>query len=411
MLVLSIGRHFKVEESLQQQALTVTQLNRTVYQLLASTFTNIWVEGEISNLSQPSSGHLYFSLKDQNAQVRCALFRTRRNRLNFNPEDGMHVLVRGNVSLYEPRGDYQLIVEHMEETGDGKLKQAFEQLLKKLKAEGLFEPENKKPLPILPTTIGVITSPSGAAIRDILSVLKRRFSAVPIIIYPVLVQGDQAAKQIVQAIELANIRKDADCLILARGGGSLEDLWPFNEEIVARAIFASKIPIISGVGHEVDITIADLVADYRAATPSAAAEHAVPDGVEWVQRFLHYARRLQQQIQTILKHAHLVVANYQNRIQHPGRRLQLFAQQLDHFEQALQSSMKQKIFAKKSQLINLSRALDAISPLATLDRGYAIVTHADQIVREALTLQVGDEITARLAKGRLVSRISEIVKD
>ena len=279
-----------------QNILTVTQLNRATSQLLDNHFLSIFVEGEISNFSAPSSGHLYFSLKDANAQVRCAMFKSQQRRLSFTPSNGKQVVIKARVSLYEPRGDFQLIVEHIEEAGDGALRRAFEALKIKLTAEGLFDTAHKNALPLLPQAIGIITSPTGAAIRDIITVLRRRFTAIPVIIYPVSVQGNNAKHEIVKAISLANERNECDVLILGRGGGSLEDLWAFNEEIVARAIFSSTIPIISAVGHETDITIADFVADHRAATPSAAAEHASPDQQEWLTRFNYLENHLKQQL-------------------------------------------------------------------------------------------------------------------
>ena len=241
-----------------------------------------WVEAEISNFSRPSSGHWYFSLKDANAQVRCAMFRQRNMLCAFTARDGQKVLVRARIGLYEPRGEFQLIVEHMEDAGLGALKRQFEELRARLKAEGLFSAERKRPLPALPRRIGVITSPSGAAVRDILHVLARRFPAVAVMIYPVAVQGAQASAEIIAALELACRRAECDVLILARGGGSLEDLWAFNDERLARAIVASSIPVVSGVGHEIDFTIADFAADVRAPTPSAAAELVVPDADEWL---------------------------------------------------------------------------------------------------------------------------------
>src|SRR5690606_31569338 len=248
----------------------VSQLNRRAKQLLETHLPLLWVEGELSNVSQPSSGHWYFTLKDDQAQVRCAMFRNRNMLVRFKPQQGQQVLLRARVSLYEGRGDYQLIAEHMEEAGAGALQRAYEELKQKLAAEGLFSDDLKQPLPSLPRHIGVITSPTGAAIRDILHVLARRFPAIPVTVLPVAVQGKEAAPQIVKAIQLANRADLFDVLILARGGGSLEDLWPFNEEVVARAIHASKLPIVSAVGHEVDFTIADFVADLRAPTPSVA---------------------------------------------------------------------------------------------------------------------------------------------
>ncbi|HEU4485077.1 MAG TPA: exodeoxyribonuclease VII large subunit, partial [Povalibacter sp.] len=258
-----------------------TRLNREARTLLERGFPVLWIEGEMSNLSRPSSGHWYFSIKDEGAQLRCAMFRQRNLLARFTPRDGQVVLLRGRISLYEPRGDYQFLVDHIEEAGEGALRRRFELLKTRLAAEGLFATERKRPLPKHPARIGVVTSPSGAAIRDVLHVLRRRFCSIPVLIYPVPVQGAGAATQIAAAIRLASARADCDVLILARGGGSLEDLWSFNEEVVARAIAACTIPIVSGVGHEVDFTIADFVADLRAPTPSGAAELVAPDCKEW----------------------------------------------------------------------------------------------------------------------------------
>jgi exodeoxyribonuclease VII large subunit len=275
-----------------EEIFTISRLNREIRFLIEGTFSYMWVEGEVSNFVSPHSGHWYFSLKDEAAQVRCAMFRPQNRRILLGLKDGMHVLAKVRPSLYEGRGEFQLIVETLEEVGIGKLQKAFEQLKKKLSDKGLFDPIHKKSLPSIPRSIGIVTSPTGAAIRDILHVLKRRYAFAPIIIYPTLVQGDKAAAQIVKAIQLANQRQECEVLVLARGGGSLEDLWPFNEEQVAQAIFASRIPIITGVGHEIDFTIADFVADIRAPTPSAAAELITPDCMDLITRFLQTEQRL-----------------------------------------------------------------------------------------------------------------------
>jgi exodeoxyribonuclease VII large subunit len=444
----------------QRNILTVTQLNRATNQLLDSHFLSVLVEGEISNLAQPSSGHLYFSLKDANAQVRCAMFRTLQRRLGFKPENGKQVVVKAQVSLYEPRGDFQLIVEHIEEAGDGALRRAFEALKLKLSEEGLFDTANKQSLPALPKTIGVITSPSGAAIRDILIVLRRRFSAIPVIIYPVTVQGYNAKYEIARAIALANEQKQCDVIILGRGGGSLEDLWAFNEEMVARAIFASAIPIISAVGHETDVTIADFVADLRAATPSAAAEHATPDQLEWLSRFVQLETRLEQLLQRKLsqKQQSLVWLSKRLQQQHPGQKLVRNAQRMDELElrlnQAVQTRLrhgknlieakiatlwqynpgviinnykqKQDYLSKRlitvfhhkldhlnQRLLNQSQTLHAVSPLATLNRGYALVIHqpSGQIIRSINQLRPGDKVETRLAEGHFTSQISSVERD
>ena len=443
--------------STQRNILSVTQLNRATNQLLEEHFLSVLVEGEISNLAQPSSGHLYFSLKDANAQVRCAMFRTQQRRLGFKPENGKQVVVKAQVSLYEPRGDFQLIVEHIEEGGDGALRRAFDALKLKLSEEGLFDTANKQSLPSLPKTIGVITSPSGAAIRDILTVLQRRFSAIPVIIYPVAVQGNNAKYEIARAIALANEHQQCDVIILGRGGGSLEDLWAFNEEIVARAIFASTIPIISAVGHETDVTIADFVADLRAATPSAAAEHATPDQQEWLSRFVYLEAQLQQQLQRKLsqKQQSLVWLTKRLQQQHPGQKLARNAQRMDELELRLNQAMqtilrhgknlveaklatlwqyspvvtinnykqKQDYLSKRlitvtrhklenlnQRLLNQSQTLHAVSPLATLNRGYALVIHqpSGEIIRSIKQLRPGDKVETRLAEGRFTSQISAI---
>ncbi|MGE5241377.1 MAG: exodeoxyribonuclease VII large subunit, partial [Bacteroidota bacterium] len=271
---------------------TVARLNREARAMLEGGFPPLWIEGEISNLSRPASGHLYFSLKDAQAQVRCAFFRQYQRTRGAALKDGLHVLARARVSLYEGRGDFQLIVEYLEEAGEGALRRAFDALKLRLAQEGLFDAAHKKPLPRLPRRVGIITSTSGAVLHDILTTLKRRFPAIAILVHPVPVQGEGAAERIAAAIRVAGQRRDCDALILARGGGSLEDLWPFNEEIVARAIHACPVPIVSGVGHETDFTIADMAADARAPTPTAAAEMLSPDQQEWLAQFARLENRL-----------------------------------------------------------------------------------------------------------------------
>lgn len=440
--------------------MTVTELNRAASLLLGEYFMTVLVEGELSNLSAPSSGHLYFSLKDANAQVRCAMFRNQQRRLGFKPENGKHVVVKAQVSLYEPRGDYQLIIEHIEEAGDGVLRRAFEMLKLKLSKEGLFDLASKRSLPALPAAIGVITSPSGAAIRDILTVLKRRFAAVPVIIYPVAVQGENAKYEIAKAIATANTHLQCDLIILGRGGGSLEDLWAFNEEIVARAIFASEIPIISAVGHETDVTIADFVADLRAATPSAAAEHATPDQQEWLARFIAWEARLQQQMQRKLRQKQQALDWLSQRLQqqHPGQKMARNANRLNELKLRLNKAMhiklrldknlletktaalwqrnpavtinshkQQQMYLRKrlmtiiihrleqlsQRLSSTSQTLHAVSPLATLNRGYALVIQlpSGQIIRSTDQLNQGDTVETRLAQGRFISEIQILKED
>lgn len=435
---------------------SVSQLNSLARQLLTTAFDNILVTGEISNLSSPASGHLYFTLKDAKAQIRCALFRN-RNTPNFNLVNGLQVTVRAQVSLYEPRGDYQLIVNAIESEGTGDLKRDFELLKTRLAAEGLFNSEHKQPLPLLPRAIGVITSPTGAAIRDILSVLQRRFPAIPVIIYPTSVQGQTAKSAIVAAIHSANERQECDVIILARGGGSLEDLWAFNEEIVARAIFHSNIPIITGIGHEIDFTIADFVADLRAATPSAAAEHAVPEQREWLQRWKqldnlliqrfqskrqqyqqradwldkrlqqqhpqqqllrnaqtldHLELRLQNALQTRLQRLQAKINQQQAKLwQHsPSAKISRYQQQQHFLWQRAQQAIKQTLARDHQKLAAQAQTLQALSPLATLERGYAIVqrTPNDEVITNSQTLKIGDLLQTRFAQGRMISQVQEI---
>lgn len=487
-----------------REVYTPSRLNKEARLMLERGFSALWVEGEISNLSRPSSGHWYFSLKDDAAQLRCAMFRQKNMLIRFTPKDGMHVRIRGRVSLYEARGDYQFLVDHIEEAGEGALRRQFELLKAKLAAEGLFAAERKRPSPTMPRRIGVITSPTGAAVRDVLNILRRRFCSIPVLIYPVPVQGAAAAPQIAAAIRLASRRAECDVLILARGGGSLEDLWAFNEEVVARAIFDCSIPIVSGIGHEVDYTIADFVADVRAPTPSGAAELVAPDCTEWSRRFDHAWRRMAAALQRRLARQLERMAWVDRRFAqvHPGIELRQRAQRLDDLEQRLTRALKHRLFAQRSALaddtarlrhasplLRLSNArarlqaaqvnlenglrhemlrqratlrdriarlrhaaptlrlaqararvasqegtlprlmrkrlaalgsrcdiaggrLNAVSPLATLQRGYAIVTNeAGRVVTDASSLQVGDVLDARLAQGTVRARVIDPRKE
>jgi exodeoxyribonuclease VII large subunit len=432
---------------------SVSQLNRRAKQLLETHLPLIWVEGEISNFARPSSGHWYFTLKDDQAQVRCAMFRGRNQQVRFNPQQGQQVLLRARVSLYENRGDYQLIAEHMEEAGAGALQRAFEALKHKLAQEGLFDPARKRPIPALPRHIGVITSASGAAVRDILTVLQRRFPSIPVTLVPVPVQGKEAAPAIVEALSLANRSGLFDVLILGRGGGSLEDLWPFNEEVVARAIAASDLPVVSAVGHEVDVTIADFVADLRAPTPSAAAELVVPDASEWLVRFRSYEQRLTHLTRRRLQAEQHHLQHLSKRLRHPGERLQQQSQCLDSLELRLRRVMQQRLGQARQRLDNLAarqkaqrpepqlrqwqtrieqlrqrlnrqmqqtlkqqrqrlseagRLLHGVSPLNTLERGYAIVHNdAGEVIRDSAQVKPGERIRTRVAAGEILSRVEE----
>ena len=345
----------------ERDVLSVSQLNARARQLLEDVFPRIWVEGELSNLARPSSGHLYFSLKDDRAQIRCALFRQHASRLKVAMKDGLQVRARGRVSLYEGRGDYQLIVDSIEPAGDGALRKAFEALKAKLQAEGLFEQSLKRPLPAHPQRIGVITSASGAAVRDIISVFQRRAPFIELVIVPSAVQGREAAPQLVRALQQAD-RAGFDALIVSRGGGSLEDLWPFNEEMVARAIADCQTPTISAVGHETDISISDFVADVRAPTPSAAAELLSPDTQALLRQVEQLERRLLQRLRERLGRARLQLDNLRQRLRHPGERLAQQAQRLDELELRLRRALTQQLTQQQQQLTHLRTRLQTQHP-------------------------------------------------
>jgi len=438
---------------------SVSRLNQEVRALLEMRFPLIWLEGEISNLARPASGHCYFSLKDAGAQVQCALFRQRAVLVRDPLRNGQQVLVRARISLYEPRGSFQLIIEHLEDAGTGALWRAYEALRWRLEQEGLFATARKRPLPRLPRRLGVITAPTGAALRDVLSVLRRRFPALPILLYPTAVQGDGAAEQIAQTIDLAGQRRECDLLLLTRGGGSLEDLWAFNEERVARAIVASPIPIVCGVGHETDVSIADFAADLRAPTPSAAAELISPDRQEWQAQFAALQTRLttalRRRLADLRQRLNWLEQNLARR--QPGRRLLERAQRLDELEQRLQqalyrrlerlrlrltgldtrlrahtpiprirqaehhrqalaqrleTAMQHRLDHAAQQLGSAARALHAVSPLQTLERGYALVQRQSdgEIIRRAAQLQPGEKIEAVLSEGRLLCRVETVQK-
>ncbi len=447
----------QTQDAGQRQILSVSALNRQAKNLLEVSFPSIWVEGELSNLARPRSGHWYFTLKDAGAQVRCAMFRGNNSRVRFQPSEGQQVLIRARVSLYEGRGDYQLIAEHMEEAGAGALQRAFEELKARLAAEGLFAQENKRPLPNMPQHIAVVTSPTGAAIRDILTVFRRRFPALKITVVPTAVQGNEAAQQIVYALHQATNLPNVDAIIVGRGGGSIEDLWPFNEEAVARAIAQCPIPIVSGVGHEVDFTIADFVADHRAATPSAAAEILSPDQQELGNMVNGYRQMLVRHISQRLQREKQQLDHLRLRLRHPGDRLREQGQRLDDLElrlhqaienklhraesrlgnarerlhqhtplntlqrmntlqQQLDQRLKQAITARlqnlRNRLINQIAQLDAYSPLATLQRGYAIVQNDEgRVITSHDQAKPGDEVQTRLAQGRLTCRVEHSVPD
>jgi exodeoxyribonuclease VII large subunit len=436
-----------------RQVLTVSELTSRIRDLLAKNFTDIIVQGEISNCHEAQSGHVYFTLKDDRAQIRCVFFKQQQRGVKFRPEDGLQVTVRGSLSVYEQRGEYQIYVEKIEPVGLGALQLAFDQLKKRLEAEGLFDPARKKPLPLLPSRIGLITSPRGAAVRDVVRVLTRRFPNVHLTVFPVRVQGEGAAEEIVKALKFFNTRKIADVLLLARGGGSLEDLWAFNEEIVARAICDSQIPIISGIGHETDFTIADFVADVRASTPSAAAELVVQTRREFDKhiadllgalaeqmryRILVLSRRvhdlsarrsfrrpldlLRQQRQRAdemtarlalglgarleqsrkrFNTAHLRIVSFDFRMKIAAFRLRLEKRAAD-----LGVRAERLLRAKRERLARLALQLEERSPLKVLERGYAIATDASgAVLRDAARVQIGDAVSLQLHRGRLTTEV------
>ncbi|MGR4049606.1 exodeoxyribonuclease VII large subunit [Kosakonia cowanii] len=432
---------------------TVSRLNQTVRSLLERELGQVWISGEISNFTQPASGHWYFTLKDDTAQVRCAMFRNSNRRVTFRPQHGQQVLVRANITMYEPRGEYQIIVESMQPAGEGLLQQKYEQLKAKLAAEGLFDQQFKNPLPSPAHCVGVITSKTGAALHDILHVLKRRDPSLPVVIYPTAVQGEDAPAQIVRAIALANSRNECDVLIVGRGGGSLEDLWSFNDERVARAIFASRIPVVSAVGHETDVTIADFVADLRAPTPSAAAEVVSRNQLELLRqvqamqqrlemgmdyylagrnrRFAQLHHRLQQQHpQLRLARQQTVLDRLQQRMHHAldtqlkraNTRQQRVLQRLNHhnpqprihraqtrvqqLEYRLSQSIRDRLGSTRERFGTALTHLEAVSPLATLARGYSVTTATDgKVLKQTKQVKAGDTLTTRLNDGWVESEV------
>lgn len=438
---------------------TVSRLNTTVRQLLEKEMGLVWLSAEISNFTQPASGHWYFTLKDDGAQVRCAMFRNSNRRVTFRPQHGQQVLVRANITLYEPRGDYQLIIESMHPAGEGLLQQQFELLKTKLASEGLFEPQHKQALPDPAKQVGVITSSTGAALHDVLRVLHRRDPSLPIVIYPTVVQGVDAPAAIVRAIEVANLRNECDVLIVGRGGGSLEDLWSFNDERVARAIFASRIPIVSAVGHETDVTIADFVADLRAPTPSAAAEIVSRNQIELLRQLQAQQQRMEMAMDYYLARQQRLFSRLDHRLQqqHPQLRLarqqtalyrlqqrlddaidtrlrtatrqqdrltqRLNAQQpqqrLFHAQQSLQNchyrlqqSMEKLLNRDKQRFGTLAAQLEGVSPLATLARGFSVTTDtAGQVVKNRGQLHEGDLLRTRLDDGWVESQVTKLLPE
>ncbi len=431
----------------QNKAITVSELNRQVKRLLETSYNHVWVSGELSSFARPGSGHWYFSLKDDRAQIRCAMFKGFNQRLKFQPKEGDQVIIRAKASLYEGRGDYQLIVEDMEPAGLGQLQAAFEALKLKLSQEGLFDPAAKKPLPKMARKVAVVTSATGAVIHDIITVCQKRFPALDIVLLPVRVQGDGSAEEVASAIEFVNTHQLADVMIVGRGGGSLEDLWAFNEEVVARAIYASTIPVVSAVGHEVDYTIADLVADYRAATPSAAAEAITPDQFELMQhidqqqrrlqfvfdnalqrlqqrlnnnaqrlvspqqaladkasRIVELKQRLEQRLKTTLQFAQQTAQSQYNALLqfNPQQQLGFRQDHVANLQRRLHDGQQKQLNEQKHRLSIAAQTLHTASPLATLGRGYSITQNAQQdVIRNPEQVSAGETLTVRLQEGQL----------
>jgi len=396
---------------MEKHIYTITEITRNIRDILENNLPDLWLEGEVSNLRLPSSGHLYFTLKDKEAQLKCVMFRHLNQSLKFELKDGMLVIAHGGISVYERRGDYQLLVETLEPKGLGALQLAFEQLKKKLEKEGLFSAEHKKPIPFLPRKIGIVTSPTGAAIRDILNIIKRRFSRVEIVINPVRVQGEGAAEEIAAAIrEFEEIGK-IDVLIVTRGGGSIEDLWAFNEEAVARAIFHSPIPIISAVGHEIDYTIADFTADLRAPTPSAAAELVVAEEDKLVER-VHSAReRIMLSIDTYLSKLTDKVETLHKGYGFRGfeDKLRQYAQQIDDLGENLSLRMEKTLQLRKSRLENMTGRLTTLDPESVLRRGYSLTFKLPgrTIIRDIAGIEEGDLVEVKVQHGSFISKVEE----
>lgn len=433
-----------------ETAFTVSQLNRQIQQLLEASLPWILVEGEISNLAKPSSGHWYFSLKDDRAQIRCAMFKGKNATVRFKPKDGDMVRLRARVTFYGPRGDCQLSVEGMESAGEGALQQAFERLKNTLQAEGLFAPEHKKPLPTKPERVAIITSPIGAAVRDMIIAFRRRFPLTELTILPSLVQGQDAAKNILRQLQRADGSGHFDAIILGRGGGSLEDLWSFNDETLARAIFAANTPIVSAVGHETDFTIADFVADVRAATPTTAAELLSPDRHQLIRQIVQQEKQLVRRMSRILEQCQQQLDFMTKRIRHPKERIEQQQNQLEQLKRRLQQSMQRKVLEQQTQTENLSHRLEKnsptrridqnrqklkdidarlaralnntltnkqtafsriidklnlVSPLNTLARGYAIASKDEQVIRSINDVDKGNAISVRVQDGVLACEV------
>ena len=392
---------------MENNIVTVSELTRRIKGALESNFQNVSVKGEISNFKHHSSGHLYFTIKDESAQLNAVMWRGRAGELYFTPQDGMKIIARGRITVYEVRGVYQIDVAHLQPLGVGELQLAFERLKQKLDAEGLFDPEHKKPIPRYPERIGLVTSPTGAAIRDILNIISRRFPAVEVILCPVSVQGTGAAKEIAEAIDDLNRYSKIDVMIVGRGGGSVEDLWAFNEEVVARAIYASTIPVISAVGHEIDFTIADFVADLRAPTPSAAAEMVVPDLAEYVESVRNYCYTSEQFVSERLtaerQKLSTLLRSYS--FHRPHDMVRQFSQHLDELHRSLERIVAHTVVLTRQHIEALRQRVISVHPDNVLRRGYAMVSKNGTIINRAAELSAEDLIRLKFHDGNVDAKV------
>ncbi len=402
----------QLEIPLPRTIFSVTEITKTLTRIIEQQprLQNVWVKGQISNLSRPASGHIYFTLKDENSNIRGVLWRNSASRLQFLPRDGDEVLVQGRISIYAAGSEYQIVVNTVEPLGIGALQRAFEKLKLKLADEGLFDDRHKKPLPMFPKKIGVITSETGAAIQDIHQQLQKRYPLAELLLYPTLVQGDRAAAQIANAIRAMNTRADIDVLIVGRGGGSIEDLWAFNEEVVARAIFSSEIPVVSAVGHETDFTISDMVADHRSPTPSAAVEHVVPDRLELLAQLDGAKNRLNELMMRRLTMQHAEIDALESGLSPTKRKETIYqlSQTIDRLEEAYQKAINDKLGVQNNRLQSLAARLNGLSPLATLKRGYSISRRSSgDIVTSSHQVNIGERLDVKLSQGSLVCTVDE----
>lgn len=402
-------------EPAEPQVLSVSQLTWALQDCVQANFSSVWVAGEVSDLSRPQSGHIYMTLKDADAQIRAVIWRSAAQWLKFEIKDGMQLLCQGELDIYPPRGSYQLIVRGVEMRGEGAAQRSLRLLQAKLAAEGLFDPSLKRPLPKFPNSIAIVTSPTGAAIRDFLEVAKRRWQGTEILILPSRVQGDGSAAEIVRGIQAANrMSKELDVLVVTRGGGSMEDLWGFNDEAVVRAIRESRIPVVSAVGHEIDVTLSDLAADARAATPTEAAELILPSAAEVADILGHFQNRMVHGLQSKFDHARLQLESLANArvLRRPEEQIQLLSRRLDEFDDRARRAVATRLGTSRQSLAQSARQLDTLSPLGVLGRGYSITQRADndQVVRSTGDVQAGDSMVTRLAQGKIISKVEEVTE-